>query len=107
VSKISLVAISKETKDEKKAAARALGYKLRARRDELGLTQIQLATKAGLTQGEVSSVENGKRNLPVHRLQLLAGALEWSLNELAVTSREISFSRQEQQLAGHFASKRQ
>jgi len=42
------------------AAALTLGERLRARRQALGVTQVQLATRAGLSQEMVSNLERGR-----------------------------------------------
>lgn len=42
------------------AAALTLGERLRARRQALGVTQVQLASRAGLTQEMISNLERGR-----------------------------------------------
>lgn len=44
---------------------RDIGRLIRKRRQELGLTQAQLATMYGTTQKWISYVENGKDTVPV------------------------------------------
>lgn len=44
------------------AEAFSLGWKLRALRQEAGLTQMQLAEKVGLQQREITRIENGNGN---------------------------------------------
>lgn len=57
-----------------------IGKRVRARRLELGLTQVQLARKAGMKQGTISDLERG-RNDSTMELIGLSGALncrpEW------------------------------
>ena len=44
------------------AEAFSLGWKLRALRQEAGLTQMQLAEKVGIQQREITRIENGNGN---------------------------------------------
>lgn len=67
----------------------SLGSFIRERRQELGLTQEQLAERIGVNvrQAEVSRLESGRIALPRReRMELLAAALEVSLGELLVRS---------------------
>ena len=52
------------------------GMAVRARREELLLTQEKLAELADLHTNYVSSVERGERNLGLHNVARLAYALE-------------------------------
>jgi transcriptional regulator with XRE-family HTH domain len=52
------------------------GGRVRARRNELGLSQEALADRAGLHWTFVGQVERGRRNLSLHNLLKLAGALQ-------------------------------
>jgi transcriptional regulator with XRE-family HTH domain len=63
-------------------ARRALGAAVRARRDELGLTQEALALRSGLHQRWISNVETGKRNPSYESLRRLAAALDIETAEL-------------------------
>jgi len=60
----------------------ALGQAVKARRQELGLTQEQLANDSGLHQRWISNIENGKRNPSYASLRRLATGLELSASEL-------------------------
>lgn len=60
----------------------ALGTAVKARREELGRTQEQLANDSGLHQRWISNVETGKRNPSYSSLRRLAAALELSTSEL-------------------------
>jgi transcriptional regulator with XRE-family HTH domain len=67
----------------------SLGAFIRDRRQELGLTQEQLAERIGETvrQAEVSRLEGDRISLPHRRrMEQLAAALEVSLGELLVRS---------------------
>lgn len=60
----------------------ALGRAVKARRDELGLTQEQLALRGGLQQKWISNVETGKRDLMYSSLRRLAPVLDLTTAEL-------------------------
>lgn len=60
----------------------ALGNEIRGRRLRLGLTQEQLAERAGLHPTYVGSVERGERNLSLQNIVLLARALKTRPNFL-------------------------
>jgi len=67
----------------------ALGSAVKARRQELGLTQEQLANDSGLHQRWVSNVETGKRNPSYASLRRLATALKLSASELIARAERI------------------
>jgi transcriptional regulator with XRE-family HTH domain len=56
-------------------ATRRFGERVRARRNELGLSQEALADVAGLHWTFVGQVERGQRNLNLHNICKLAKAL--------------------------------
>jgi transcriptional regulator with XRE-family HTH domain len=58
------------------------GKRVRARRQELGLSQEGLAAVAGLHWTFVGQVERGRRNLTLHNLLKLASALELDPGDL-------------------------
>lgn len=51
------------------------GENLRARRRQLGLTQVQLANLIGTRQHYISEVENGQANLTIESMVMLCRAL--------------------------------
>jgi Helix-turn-helix. len=59
-----------------------LGIAIRKRREELGLTQEQLAEKADLHWTFVSGVERGVRNISVVNLYHIAVALKTRVRDL-------------------------
>ncbi len=67
----------------------ALGLAVRARRQELGLTQEALSLRSELHQRWISNVETGKRNPSYGSLRRLAGALEISTSELLASAERI------------------
>jgi len=60
----------------------ALGLAVKARREEIELTQEQLANDTDLHQRWISNVETGKRNPSYGSLRRLATGLELSASEL-------------------------
>lgn len=58
------------------------GRRLRARREELGLSQMALADAAGLHFTYVSSVERAKRNVTLTSILRLCAALDLDPGEL-------------------------
>lgn len=58
------------------------GDRIRNRREELGLTQTELAEKTKLQQGYISRVERGKFEPTAPTIISLAVALEISADEL-------------------------
>lgn len=67
----------------------ALGQAVKARREELGLTQEQLDNNTDLHQRWISNVENGKRNPSYASLRRLAAGLELSASELLARAEQI------------------
>ncbi|WP_020471372.1 helix-turn-helix domain-containing protein [Zavarzinella formosa] len=58
------------------------GFVVRARREELSLTQEELAARAGVNRTYLSDCERGARNVSLIVIERLAGGLELSLGEL-------------------------
>jgi transcriptional regulator with XRE-family HTH domain len=58
------------------------GYAVKSRRDELGLTQEELAHKAAIHRTYLSDVERGTRNVSLVNIELLARALGLSMADL-------------------------
>ena len=58
------------------------GYAVKTRREELRLTQEDLAAKAGLHRTYLSDVERGQRNTSLIIIERLAFALSMTLSEL-------------------------
>ena len=58
------------------------GFAVKARREELGLTQEDLAEKAGIHRTYLSDVERGSRNLSLVNIERLAAALALPIAEL-------------------------
>ncbi|WP_179107099.1 helix-turn-helix domain-containing protein [Variovorax sp. KK3] len=60
------------------------GAAVRARREQLLLTQEQLAELAELHTNYVSSVERGERNIGLHNIARLAHALDVPVSKLTL-----------------------
>jgi transcriptional regulator with XRE-family HTH domain len=71
------------------AFQRALGQAVKARREELGLTQEQVYLRTEIQQRYLSNVENGKRNPSYASLRRLAGGLGLSASELIARAEQI------------------
>lgn len=63
-------------------AARILGERVRARRQELGLSQEALADQTGVHWTFLGQVERGRRNLNLHNLLKVAAGLQIDPAEL-------------------------
>ncbi len=70
----------------------ALGLAVKARREELDLTQEQLANDTELHQRWISNVETGKRNPSYGSLRRLAAGLDLSAAELLARAEQIEAS---------------
>jgi transcriptional regulator with XRE-family HTH domain len=61
-----------------------IGLRVLKRRQELGLTQTELADKLEMNQANVARIEHGEQNLTVRTLVKLAAALNVTAAELFV-----------------------
>jgi transcriptional regulator with XRE-family HTH domain len=71
------------------AFQRALGLAVKARRQELELTQEQLANDTALHQRWISNVETGKRNPSYGSLRRLAAGLDLTASELIARAESV------------------
>lgn len=67
----------------------ALGLAVKARRQELDITQEQLANDTDLHQRWISNVETGKRNPSYASLRRLAAGLDLSASELIARAERV------------------
>jgi transcriptional regulator with XRE-family HTH domain len=67
----------------------ALGQAVKARRQELGVTQETLANDTGIHQRYLSNVETGKRNPSYGSLRRLAAGLGLSASELIARAEQL------------------
>ncbi len=77
----------------------ALGQAVKARREELGRTQEQLANDSKLHQRWLSNVETGKRNPSYASLRRLAACLEMTTAELIASAEALEARGSTDQLA--------
>jgi len=71
----------------------ALGAAVKARREELGLTQEQLANDTDLHQRWISNVETGKRNPSYASLRRLAAGLDLTASKLIARAERIEAAK--------------
>ena len=78
-----MVVTDEDRQSEEYQAARyacELGKAVRERRLELGLTQVELARRSGMTQSQLSRLEAGGTEPTIRVLDRLAKALDASLS---------------------------
>jgi transcriptional regulator with XRE-family HTH domain len=71
-----------ERSDEEARLLRDFGYRLHELRGSRGLTQMQLAERAGLHYTYIGQVENGRRNVALVNIYALLRALDADLVDL-------------------------
>lgn len=59
-----------------------LGERIRARREKLGMSQVQLATRCGMVQTQICRIELARGMLTVHNLGVVARALRMPAGDL-------------------------
>jgi transcriptional regulator with XRE-family HTH domain len=59
-----------------------IGSSIVCKRKELGLTQIELANKTGMSRTSIVNIEKGRQYPPVHLLWEISHALEAKLSEI-------------------------
>lgn len=64
----------------------SLGASVRSRRFRLGISQEELAERAGLHRTYIAGIEGGRRNITLKSIQKLAQALETSVGALLAES---------------------
>lgn len=67
-----------------------LGNRIRNRREELGLTQPELADKAKASQSYISRLEQDKLRPSMRKLLDLSSALNMSIDEMLKDERRVS-----------------
>lgn len=60
--------------------AKVVGREIRATRNELGLTQSEVAERLGVSASYMSAVEAGRRNLTLGQLANIANAMRLGVN---------------------------
>lgn len=66
----------------KRNVRQIFGDNLRRRRRALGISQEELAEKAGLHRTYVGSVERGERNVSIDNMERLAAAIDSTIQRL-------------------------
>jgi len=60
-----------------------MGYKIKERREELRMSQQELADKAGVTRQTISLIETGKlENVTLSTMNAIATALDSTVSEI-------------------------
>ena len=78
------------TKIKKAIDTKHIGQKIKELRKARNLKQDQLGEiLGGLSRGQVSNLETGKRNLNIHQIKLIADYFNVSLETLGVTTNEV------------------
>lgn len=67
---------------ERDDVLKAFGSAVRQRRNELGISQEELALRSGLTRSYITDVERGVRNIALRNIARLAEALDTNLAHL-------------------------
>ena len=65
-----------------KPLEKVLSEQMAKRREELGLTQAQVATKLGIVQQAYDHYENNRRNIPISLLAKIAKTLDIDIEVL-------------------------
>ncbi len=60
----------------------ALGMRIKYLRNEIGISQEELADRAGIDRTYITSVECGKRNISIVNIEKIANALGVSFSKL-------------------------
>lgn len=84
----------------------SIGERIKSRRKELGLTQLDIKASCGISSGALSSIENGGRTPSVIAFSQIAQALQCSMDWLATgtspNTETVSFSKSEEALLNDF-----
>lgn len=67
--------MTKDTKQAPDSARIIFATKMRELRQEMGLSQEELAERCGLHRTYIGSVERGERNISIDNMQVIAHAL--------------------------------
>ena len=73
---------------------RAFGTQVRDQREAMGLTQLQLSARIGLTRGSVANIEAGRQSVLLHQFLAIAEALQLAPEQLLPAKTETSPTRE-------------
>lgn len=68
---------------------RLLGERIRTRREELKLSQVELSEKAGLGRSSISNIEKGRQSPPLAVLYQICSALNIDIHLVLPTNMEV------------------
>ncbi len=68
----------------------AIGKAIRAQREKIGISQIELAERAGLHRTFINNIERGAKNLSLESLVSIADALELTASGLVIEAEELA-----------------
>ncbi|MBZ0185719.1 MAG: response regulator [Candidatus Obscuribacterales bacterium] len=71
----------------------ALSAAIRKRREEIGMSQTELAERAGLHRTYISNIERGSQNISIESLNRIAGSMDISISELLTQAEESARSK--------------
>lgn len=80
----------RETPSNEDPLLRYVASQVVSARQKLGITQDQLAEKAGCAPLTVTNIESGRRNVTLKSLSLLATALEIDIRDLFPAAKSVS-----------------
>lgn len=66
-----------------------IGDRIKAKRKELGLNQIDLANSLKVARSSISNIEIGRHQIPLHLLYELCALLKVSISDILPTQEEI------------------
>ena len=79
--------------DNKYNLLRSFGTAVRDRRQELELSQEELAARAGLNRTYIGDIERGVRNVALVNITLLASALEIKPSSLLISAEKLAYKK--------------
>lgn len=62
-----------------------IGERIRARRSQIGLTQVELGQKVRLTRSSIANIESGRQRAMIHTIMQIANAIDIDVSELFPT----------------------
>ncbi|MDZ4837218.1 MAG: response regulator [Candidatus Melainabacteria bacterium] len=68
----------------------AIGKTIRKRREQLGISQTELAERAGLHRTYINNIEGGSKNISIDSLKGIADALNTTISELMTSAEDAS-----------------